>query len=276
MAATPDKLLTTVVCSYGIAPLQLCLALDRIGQRLHLRFGGVVVCNGPHEIPAGHGDWQFLRGSNAELDFSAYQEGADHLQRAGQRARSVLFINDSTLTKHNAYRVLQALLAYRPALEGTDLPAIAGKTDAYDNVCFANPWSQLPVYVSSFCFLLNAPAIPVLQEVRRQAELDLGSTAADLGRPDWGTGLPAAFRTYLRTHLTHPGTSISWYQLTRHRDNAALLARKARCVYAEHRLSGEIGRQGVVFAVYPLWRMKARFFLFEQMAKLARRLRLSP
>jgi len=276
MPATPDKLLTTVVCSYGIAPLQLCLALDTLGQRLHLRLGGVVICNGPHEIPAARGDWQFQRGSNAELDFSAYQEGADLLQRAGQRARSVLFINDSTFTKHNAYRVLEALLAYRPALEDTELPAIAGKTDAYDNVCFSNPWSQLPVYVSSFCFLLNAPALPALQEVRRQAELDLGPTAADLRRPDWGMALPAAFRIYLRTHLTHPGTSISWYQLTRHRDNTVLLARKARCVYAEHRLSGEIGRQGVIFAAYPLWRMKARFFLFEQLAKLARRLRLSP
>lgn len=273
MPAAPENSLTTVVCSYGIAPLQLCQALDRIGRRLHLRLGGVVVCNGAHESPADRGDWQFLRGSNAELDFSAYHEGADFLQRAGRHARSVLFINDSTFTKHNAYRVIQALLAYRPALEGTELPAIAGKTDAYDNVCYSNPWSQLPVYVSSFCFLLNAHAMPVLLEVRRQAELALG-TAPDLGHRDWGAGLPAAFRTYLQTHLTHAGTSISWYQLARHRDDAALLAKKVRCVYAEHRLSGEIGRQGIVFAVYPHLRMKVRFFIFEQIAKLARRLQI--
>lgn len=275
MSATTDALLTSVVCSYGIAPVQLCQALDRIGRRLHVRLGGVVVCNGPHAIPDSRDDWQFIRGSNSELDFSAYHEGAIFLARTGRPARSVLFINDSTLTKHNAFRVLQALLAYRPALEGTEVPAIAGKTDSYDNVCFANPWSELPVYVSSFCFLLNAQALPVLLELRRQAESDLGSVT-DLGGPDWGLGLPAAFRIYLRTHLIHTGTSISWYQLARHRDDTALLAKKARCVYSEHRLSGEIGRQGVVFAVYPHLRMKARFFVFEQMAKLGRRLQLSP
>lgn len=275
MPTVPTDTLTTVVCSYSVDPLRLRRALRRIGERIGVALGGVVVCNGPHDLPASDCDWKFIRGSNAELDFSAYREGSEYLQRADRQARSVLFLNDSTFTKHNAFRMIQALLAYQPALEGSELPAIAGKTDAYDNVCYANPWSRLPVYVSSFCFLLNANALDALPEVRRQADADLGSPAVDLSSPDWGANLTAPFRTYLRTHLGHSGTSISWYQLAQHVGNAELLAKKARCVYSEHRLSGEIGQKGIVFAVYPQLRMKARFFLFEQAAKVARRLRLS-
>ena len=276
MSPAPADTLTTVACSYGMEPVRLRRALQSIGDRLGVVFGGVIVCNGAHALPADDGDWQFVRGSNIELDFSAYHEGAGHLQRTGLRGRSVLFLNDSTFTRHNAYRVLKALLVYRPPLENTILPAIAGKTDTYDNVCYENPWSRLPVYVSSFCFLLNAPALDALTEVRQQADADLGSSLTDLSSREWGARVPMAFREYLKTHLSHAGTSVSWYQLSQYRGNAALLKKKARCVYSEHRLSGEIGREGIVFAVYPRMRMKASFFLFEQAAKIARLLGMQP
>ncbi len=276
MSPTPSETLATVVCSYGLDPLRLRRALQRIGDRLGVVFGGVIVCNGEHALPVDDGVWQFVRGSNADLDFSAYYEGAGHLQSTTPPSRSVLFLNDSTFTRHNAYRVLKALLVYRPPVENTALPAIAGKTDAYDNVCFENPWSGLPVYVSSFCFLLNTPALDALKNVHRQADADLGSSPMDLSSREWGVRIPMAFREYLKTHLTHTGTSLSWYQLSQHRGNVVLLEKKARCVYSEHRLSGEIGRRGIVFAVYPRMRMKLSFFLFEQVAKINRRLGLRP
>jgi hypothetical protein len=267
--------LHAVVCSYDIDPARLAQSLSSIGRRLRTRFVGVIVCNAQHALPDQTADWQFLRGSNSELDFSAYHEGAEHLQ-AGTAPPCVLFLNDSTFSRHNAQHVIKSLLAYRSAVEDAAVSAMAGKTDTYDSICYSSPWSQLPVFVSSFCFLLNQRALSALPAVRLAADHDLRSTDMDVRSPAWGVHLPAAFRHFLKAHLAYPGTSMAWYQLQRKRGQTELLMKKLRCVYSEHRLSGEVGRDGIVFSVYPTARLKARFFVFEQLAKLQRKLGLSP
>jgi hypothetical protein len=260
-----------VVCSYDIEPGRLAALLSSIGHRLQTQFTGVIVCNAAHALPPATTEWQFVRGTNSELDFSAYHEGAAHLQASAKPA-SVLFLNDSTFTRHNARRVIAALLVYRSAVEDAAVPAMAGKTDPYDSVCYTSPWSRLPVYVSSFCFLLNRHAMAALPAVRSAADEDLQGTHVDIRSSDWGVHLPVPFRHYLKAHLAYPGTSLAWYQLQRRHGQTALLSKKLRCVYSEHRLSGEIGRDGVIFSVYPTARLKAQFFLFEQIAKVPRKL----
>lgn len=267
--------LSVVACSFTLAPDRLAAQLGDIGHRLGTPLGGVVVSNGAHPLPAATADWCFIQGSNDDLEFSAYREGLAWLQRDGGAVpEAVLFANDTLFTKHHARRLLTDLLRHRALLESVDVAAIAGKTDSYDNVCHASPWSGLPVYVSTFCFLLNQSALPALATLGAQADADLGSRQLDPADPAWGTGLTAPFRAYLRAHLLHAGNSLSWYQLARHGSDRRIIARKARSVYSEHRLSGEIGVHGVLIALYPRLRMRARFFLFEQWAKLRRRLHL--
>jgi hypothetical protein len=103
-------------------------------------------------------------------------------------------------------------------------------------------------------------------------DTDLGDKTIDLDDPAWGQGLDTAFRVYLRCHLTYTAISNTWYQLTEKRDNRRLISQKARGVYYEHRLSGDIGATGVLFNIYPTPRNKWRFFLREQQAKVKRRL----
>lgn len=274
--AEASRALRAVVCSHGVEPRRLTRALTSVAGRLRTRLEGVIVCNGDHPLPEDDVTWRFIRGSNNELDFSAYHEGAAVLSSRAHDPPSVLFLNDSTFTRHNAYHVMQALLAYRQLVEDADVPVIAGKTDRYDNFCYANPWSGLPVYVSSFCFLLNRLALPVLQTVQRYASKDLRDVQADFRSPTWGRQLPRDFRCYVRAHLAYPGNSISWYQLSARQANAGLMIKKLRCVYSEHRLSGEIGRDGLLYSIYPSQRLQAKFFFFEQTAKLARRIGFGP
>lgn len=267
--------LSVVACSYALPPERLCALLAGIGSRLNMPMTGVVVCNGPHALPAAIAGWSFIKGSNDDLDFSAYREGLAWLSQAGTHdPGAVLFANDSLFTKHNARRIMRDLLAQRGLLAAIDGPAIAGKTDPYDNICYASPWSGLPIYVSSFCFLLNGAALPMLAALGPQADADLGPVQLDVADPSWGAALAKGFRAYLQAHLLHLGNSVSWYQLRHQAANRPLISRKARCVYCEHRLSGEIGRRGVIIALYPRLRMKTRFFVFEQLAKLVRALGL--
>ncbi|RSD15569.1 hypothetical protein PAP18089_00074 [Pandoraea apista] len=262
-----------VICSYQMAPEQICLRLRDFGQRIGVKITGVVVCNGPHPLPANTAEWTFLKGTNEDLDFSAYMEGAEYLIEQGQVPECALVLNDTLFTSHNGFRVLRDILKYREPVRLSPLPAIAGKTDPYDNACYSNPWSGLGLYVSTFCFLINRGGIQLLLTLRQKADLDLGASKTVLTDPGWGAGLAPAFKEYLKAHLVYRDTSVSWYRLRKYENNNQLIGKKARGVYFEHRLSGDIGASGVIFSVYPRPLMKARFFVFEQIAKVFRKLR---
>jgi hypothetical protein len=268
-----NKALTTVVCSYSISPADIAKLLADYGRCLGVHFHGSIIANGRHDLTGVGADWTVRKGSNAELDFSAYQEG---LEALGQTRDSipgvVLFINDTAFQKHHGLEIVRSLMHYLDPVADCVVPAMAGKADAYDNICYRSPWSGLPVYLSTFCFLLNRPALPAIAGVLSYVDADLGDKTIDLDDPTWGLGLETAFREYLRSHLTYSGISNSWYQLTQKRYNRRLISQKARAVYYEHRLSGDIGSNGVLFNIYPTLRSKLQFFLHEQQAKVKRRI----
>lgn len=263
----------SIICSYEIAPERICRLLRDFGQRTGVKIAGVVVCNGPHALPPRTAEWTFIRGTNEDHDFSAYIEGAEYLIELGHAPECTLILNDTLFTRHNGFRVLRDILKYREPVRLAPLPAIAGKTDPYDNACYSSPWSGLGLYVSSFCFLVNRGGIQLFSTLRQKADLDIGARETALTDSDWGAGLSPVFREYLKSHLVHTGTSVSWYKLRKYGNNKQLIGKKARGVYYEHRLSGDIGASGVMFSVYPRPLMKARFFIFEQIAKISRKLR---
>jgi hypothetical protein len=266
------KQLTTVVCSYTLSPTRIASILRDVGDRLHVRFHGVIVVNGNHGLVNVDTDWTLIKGSNTELDFSAYQEGIEWLACNLKCLPEVmLVINDSAFLKHHALDIIRNLLQYLQPVAECDVPAIAGKADKYDNICYQSPWSGLPIYLSTFCFLLNRSALPAIGNVLLKVDADLGNKLLDLDEPAWGIGLEKTFRTYLRCHLTYLHTSNTWYQLAEKRKNRRLISMKARAVYYEHRLSGDIGNNGVIINIYPTWRKQLRFFFYEQAAKLKRK-----
>jgi hypothetical protein len=267
------KSLTTIVCSYAISPSDIAKLLDNYGQRLGVHFHGAIIANGHHDLTDVSADWTARKGSNTELDFSAYEEGLEALGLTHDtNLEVVMFINDTAFQKHHGFNIVRSLMPYLDPVADCVVPAMAGKADPYDNICYSSPWSGLPVYLSTFCFLLNRPALPMIAGVLAYVDADLGDKTLDLDDPAWGHGLETAFRVYLRSHLTYCGISNTWYQLIQKRDKRRLISQKARAVYYEHRLSGEIGAKGVLFNIYPTLRKKWHFFLREQQAKVQRRL----
>jgi hypothetical protein len=190
-----------------------------------------------------------VAGSNADLDFSGYQEGLKRLVETQPDAagRPVLFVNDSLFTKHAGAAIAQRVLDLHRLLEQLRVPAIAGKRDPYRSIVSRNPWSGHPGYVSTFCFLLNARALPMLETLPLDAARDGLDPSLPIDDDAWATGLPALMREFIRAHLTYVGSPFSWPRSAP--AERGLIARKARCVYFEHRLSGALGVDGAVVPI---------------------------
>jgi hypothetical protein len=259
---------STIVCCYRQSPARVAATLARLGQETGSDFGGVIVDNAGTATDAHIPGWHVVAGSNALMDFSGYCEGLAVLE---PRYGAVLVLNDTLFTDHNAGFMLERLLRYRDFIAACDVPAIAGKVDNYSSVCFANPWSGANAYVSSFAFLLSAVALPILPRLYAEIDQVMGDPALAIVDPGWAPGLDPRFRTYLRLHLLTDFDPLSWYRLKIGAVAGDMLARKARCVYLEHRLSGEIARQGVIVSLFPRGRDKIAFRSRDRWARLMRR-----
>lgn len=262
----------TIVCCYRLSPDAVRGYLDRLAQKSGVTLSGVIVDNRVGAKPAVAGRWRVVPGSNALMDMSAYREGAALLMSLPAEPSRVLFLNDTTFTEHDAAAIIDRLLRYRDFVGNLDIPAIVGKVDRYSSVCFANPWSGLNAYVSSYAFLLNARALPLLVRAYDEIDTDMGDGAIDIVDPAWASQLHQGFRAYLRLHLTTDYDPLSWYRLRRSPVEAATLRKKARCVYLEHRLSGSVGDEGVILSLYPRQRDKLVYLFMERIARVRRRL----
>lgn len=231
-------------------------------------FGGVIVDNAGVSTDTHIPGWRVLAGSNALMDFSGYCEG---LAALGPQHGPVLVLNDTLFTDHNAGFMLDRLLRYHAFIAECAVPAIAGKVDEYSSVCFANPWSGANAYVSSFAFLLSAEALPILPRLYAEVDGVMGDSSLAVGAPGWAPGLDPRFHAYLRLHLLTDFDPLSWYRLKTGAVTEDTRARKARCVYLEHRLSGEIARAGVIVSLFPRSRDKFAFRSKDRLARITRR-----
>lgn len=270
--------LSVVACSFALSPSELRLCLQVLARRCGVLLGGVIVSNRPNSAAQGDAEWSVINGSNRVHDFSAYAEGLAYLRSNGLESACVLFINDSLFESHHPSANLHALVRQLPALSQVQVPAIAGKIDRYATICHANPWSGLSLYVSTYCFGLNTAALPVLAMLDELASVDLGDVASGLSltSPDWGTGMSPSFREFVRTFLVYGHPDFCWPGLGRYAPDDSLLAVKARCIYLEHRLSGEIGRYGCILPINLRLAERLRLYLSERLANFMRRFGLEP
>ncbi len=105
---------------------------------------------------AGHG-WELVEGTNSMGEFSAWQEGLNHL---GSHEETVVLAND-TVSTHRHFTWLRAG-AFRFSLFRARGSAIVGFTDSLPSTVVV---AGLPIslWVSTYCFALTAPALRALQ-----------------------------------------------------------------------------------------------------------------
>jgi hypothetical protein len=266
---TPAKF-TVIACCYNLTPQEFCARLDRVASSLGVHFAGVVVVNRPGAVLQSLGAWNIVQGSNQTHDFSAYVEGLQHVNIG--EVPALLFVNDSVFEWHHGFENVRAVIEHMPLVEQIQVAAIAGRTDRYATVCHQNPWSGLAVYVSSYCFALNGPALPVLQGLQAQAQEDGLQAHLSIDSAQWGAGLPPNFREFIRAFTCYGHASFTWSGLNRYHIGDELLATKARCIYMEHRLSGEIGRDGCIIPVNARKWDRMRLYVAEKWAGFLRKL----
>lgn len=269
---TPSNTRIVAVC-FHVPPAAFIARLRAMALRRGQYLQGVVVSNNPaHPLASPSSDIEVIRGSNAHLDFSGYFEGLERLVevRSDAAMSNVLFINDSLIIKHAADCILHRVLSLDQLLAQLAVPAICGKLDPYRSICLRNPWSGHTGYVSSYCFLLNALAVPVMRSLPCNAVTDGVLTTSPLANRDWGVGMPPAMRESIRAHLLYEGSPYLWQ--SRETDDAEVALKKACCVYFESRLSGVIGCNGAVVPINAGPRSQADIFVRETFARVARML----
>jgi hypothetical protein len=208
MRASPNRappVVAVAVC-YHMKPAPFIDRLQALAAGAGRRLQGVVVNNQPeHATPAQSGDLEVVQGTNRHLDFSGYFEGLQHLPAVSQaETGNVLFVNDSLLTAHASTTIFRRVLALDGLLQQLEVPAGAGKLDPYRSICLRNPWSGHGSYLSTFCFLLNGPAQPILRRLATDAEADGVLAEAPLEDPAWGAGLDAVTRSTSGSSRLHP------------------------------------------------------------------------
>lgn len=270
-----DQAINVVACCYNLSPADFSARLAAVAVKLGVQFSGVMVANRPGaELAGGHG-WTIIQGSNAAHDFSGYREGLLQLQtNQAQSLDAVVFVNDSVFQHHHASANLRAVLLQLPLIRQIQVAAIAGKADRYAMMCHCNPWSGLSLYVATYCFALNTPALDTLLALQAQAEADGLNEDVPISSSNWAINMPANFREYLRAFISYGHPSFSWPGLTRYDIGQRLIAVKARCIYLEHRLSGEIGKHGCIVPINLRKQDRLRLYFAEKLASLLRKLRI--
>lgn len=271
-----ERVLWVVACAYIYPARTLRDRLEALARKMNVRFQGVIVDNRGVDLPPDEAGWTYVAGSNQDHDFSAYSEGLNRcLEGRGDAAPDiVLFINDSLFALHSAHVHARETMAYVELLRQLKVPALCGKTDPYAAVCHRSPWSGLPFYVSSFCFLLNRPAFDVLRALSAWADED--GLDRDLAVTDsrWGAGLQPNFREFIRAFVAYGGSWFVWPGLQRYAIGDRLISVKARCIYLEHRLSGEIARNGCLIPINEKKLPRLRLYIAEKIVALKRKVGL--
>lgn len=271
---TASAPIVIVACCYRLPATEVKRRVQRLLADEQLKIAGFVVSS-LHEREVDLGDgWTALPSDNLDFDFSAYLTGARTVVERGYASQTVLFINDTLFTDHAAYANFRAAWRQRGLIGEIEIPAIAGKADAYTTMCLRNPWSGLGLYITSFCFLLNAHALTLMLRLREFAEEDGVTHEVDVNTANWGAPLPGAFRQFIKAALVYPSSPYLWYRLRSGSYSPAQLRSKARCIYFEHRLSGAIAAAGCLLPSNAGPRWGVYLALSERLFRLRRRLGL--
>jgi len=242
--------LLVVACSYSLNPAEMLKKLVRLDKKFKINLSGVIVSNGAHEFQIENQDWPIIKGSNFDYDFSAYFEGASFLNNKQSLDHvTVIFLNDSFFTSHDTYGQFHLLLNLIPLVVRVNSPAIIGRISYYHSICFKNPWSGLNLFVPTYCFALNVEGIRVLLDLNKLADNDGLTNDGQVMDESWGSKLNLQFFEYLRSVVIIKESPYFWKQFGIYPPSRTLLYKKARCVYFEHRLSGELAKDGCIIPI---------------------------
>ncbi len=237
--------LNIIVCSFELSPSDLVKKILKLEKKYNFKSQGLIVSNSKStEIIINNKDWQIIHGSNKYLDFSAYFEGTSHyLESSKEEIDSVIFINDSFFTKHNSNYEFKMLLKNFELLKDINDPVIIGKGSRYHSICHKNPWSDLNIFIPSYCFAVNKRGLDILSSLETCLEKDgyAGNIEADI----FSSNIDKPFYNLLLSSVKSNVSPYKW-DLGKNKINNELLEKKAICIYFEHRLSGEIGSQGCI------------------------------
>lgn len=253
----PKDSLIIVACSFRLAPEEMLRRLRKLLISRSADVRGFIVTSKAHEEKDMGSGWTLLPADNRDFDFSAYLTGAGAIAARYPAAKAILFVNDTLFTDHSASANFRAVWRQLDLVKAIELPAIAGKTDPYRTICLQSPWSGLGLYITTYCFMLNRPALDVMLQLRAWADLDGVTHDCHVDDPTWGRQLPAAFRQFVKALLVYQGSSYRWYRLRTSTFSLPELTSKARAIYFEHRLSGAIGQVGCILPTNagPRWNM---------------------
>ena len=264
-----NRRLWVVACCYALSAREFRLRLDALAAQLGVAFCGVIVDNRGSDLPQNDSNWDYIAGSNRDHDFSAYVEGLEHcVELAAGEPDVMLFLNDSLMTLHAPRVNAKAVVGYADLLARLAVPAICGKADRYAMLCHRNPWSGLPLYVSSYCFLLNHLAYGILRALPDFADTDGLNRDHLIHDNAWGVGLQANFREFIRAYVHYGHSTFVWPGLQRYSIDDRLVSIKARCIYLEHRLSGEIARDGCLIPINARALSRVQLYLAEKVVAL--------
>jgi hypothetical protein len=232
-----------VACCFRLSPADMLNRLRRlIGSRTGI-VGYLVCAEAPSQRLLAPG-WTLLPTDNRDFDFSAYLTGAERVCEAHPDTKAVIFLNDTLFTNHSAKANFTALWRQVGLVKALEQPAIAGKADLYTTICLRSPWSGLDRYVTTFCFMLNQHALPLMLQLREMADRDGVTLDRHVDDPKWGEHLAPAFRQLLKANLLYVQSPYLWYRLRETTFTPAQLSSKARTIYFEHWLSGTISNGG--------------------------------
>lgn len=250
-----------VICSFYLSPEEIIKKMASIGRRIDVVFEGIIVNNKSKKVQAHQiKNWDIISGSNNNLDFSAYIEGITNLKK-DPNDNSILFMNDSTFTKHHAETNIRLLINNFHFMNEVNRPAICGKLDQYKTICFSNPWSKISFYVSSYCFLLNKEAITILLQLDNFAQKDNVYELINMRNQSFSCALPINFKEFLLANTFYRKSTFSWNK--NNSSDEELQNKKLRCIYFEHRLSGEIANKGILITSNIKRLDNIKLFIFE-------------
>lgn len=235
-----------VACSYQVSPEEYIPRLEKFLASLNISYLGVLVSSKVNIPSIAYSKWTYLFSDNENLDFSSYAVGAKFFKDKYTNNAPVLFVNDTLITNHSIYTNLKAIFRIFPLFISLNLPAISGKADKYTTICMRNPWSNLNIYISTYCFLLNPIAVDILLEATNILD-DVGLTFdGSIEDELWGLGLDPQFREFIKANLIYKKSPYLWYRLRESKISNSHILAKARAIFLEHYISGETSRLGVI------------------------------
>ncbi|WP_461602295.1 hypothetical protein [Aeromonas rivipollensis] len=268
------KLLYIVVCIYSVSLGEILKVIEKNIHGFNIRC--IVVNNSTNveRLECNNLDltkWHYLVGSNLESEFSAYVEGLNFIHNFYSREQApILIFNDTAITKHNFTFYVNAALSHYSIIHRAQIPAIAGRVDKYNSICFSNPWSGINGYVSSFIMLINHNAAPIFIKSLVDINEYIISDDDILSVNTWSNSMPMALREFIISHLIDLDSPIAWYQAKNKNISKKRINQKARCVFHEHYISGSLAKNGIMISLFPTWKLMVKNVIFEQLAKIKR------